>query len=532
MTLIATQYEAQEWDYFSGKVYLDPFNQIELDVILSHESGKSWRVPAYWAGGQEWRVHFAPPLPGRYQAVTECPAAPDLHGLTLELHAESYRSNHPLLIHGPLRASRNHRTLEFSDGTPFFWLGDTWWMGLCKRLGWPEDFQMLTADRVAKGYNVIQIVAGLYPDAVGLDPRCANEGGLPWEAEFERINPAYFDMADLRIRWLVRQGLMPCIVSSWGYYLLTLGMKKMKQHWRYLVARWGAYPVVWCVAGEAAMASYYTEHRPEEEKAQMAGWTEITRYLREIDPYKRLVTIHPTQIGRNQILDDSLLDLNMLQTGHSGYNLVPAMVSQVNQEFKRTPTMPVLVSEVNYEELLHGCDASVQRLCFWTAVLSGACGFTYGANGIMQMNSRQALEGGLPGSVSWGDITWEEAYRLPGSAQLGLAKKLLERYEWWRFELHPEWTEFSGSYENINLPFCAGIPEEVRLIYFYAAFWDNSPFRVRALESGMRYRTFFWNPRNGVEVEAGIAKGDVNAEWKVPMQPERKDWVLVLDRKR
>ena len=36
--------------------------------------------------------------------------------------------------------------------------GDTWWMGLTQRLRWPEDFQSLAADRVRKGFSVVQIV--------------------------------------------------------------------------------------------------------------------------------------------------------------------------------------------------------------------------------------------------------------------------------------------------------------------------------------------------------------------------------------
>jgi hypothetical protein len=26
-------------------------------------------------------------------------------------------------------------------GKDFFWLGDTWWMGLSRRLHWPEEFR-------------------------------------------------------------------------------------------------------------------------------------------------------------------------------------------------------------------------------------------------------------------------------------------------------------------------------------------------------------------------------------------------------
>ena len=93
---------------------------------------------------------------------------------------------------GPLRVAANRRTLEHADGTPFFWMGDTWWMGLCRRFRWPEDFQTLTADRVAKGFSLVQIVAGLYPDMPGFDPRGANEAGFPWEAGLRPPQPGLF----------------------------------------------------------------------------------------------------------------------------------------------------------------------------------------------------------------------------------------------------------------------------------------------------------------------------------------------------
>jgi len=42
-------------------------------------------------------------------------------------------------------------------------------MGLTKRFRWPSDFRTLTADRVRKGFSVVQIVAGLYPDMPQFD---------------------------------------------------------------------------------------------------------------------------------------------------------------------------------------------------------------------------------------------------------------------------------------------------------------------------------------------------------------------------
>ena len=115
---------------------------------------------------------------------------------------------------------------------------------------------------------MIQIIAGLYPDMPAFDRRGANEAGYPWGADYARINPKYFDMADLRIQELVNRGLVPCIVGCWGYFLGFMGLPKIKQHWRNIVARWGAYPVMWCLAGEGTMPYYLSQNKSADSAAQ------------------------------------------------------------------------------------------------------------------------------------------------------------------------------------------------------------------------------------------------------------------------
>ena len=86
-----------------------------------------------------------------------------------------------------------------------------------------EECYQLAADRKAKGFSVIQIVAGLYPDMPAFDPRGASEAGFPWEQDYVRIRPEHFDRADARILHLVDQGFVPCIVGVWGYHLPWMG---------------------------------------------------------------------------------------------------------------------------------------------------------------------------------------------------------------------------------------------------------------------------------------------------------------------
>src|SRR5258706_3957164 len=116
-------------------------------------------------------------------------------------------------------------------------------MGLSHRLHWPDEVAQLAADRKEKGYNVIQLVAGLYPDMPPFDPRGANEAGYPWQTNFSSIRPQYFDAAHQPLRYRVEQGFTPCIVGALGYLIPWMGVEKMKKHRRDLIARYVAGPV-------------------------------------------------------------------------------------------------------------------------------------------------------------------------------------------------------------------------------------------------------------------------------------------------
>jgi hypothetical protein len=473
-------------------------------------------------------VRYAAKSSGRHSWRTACSdsANSDLHGVAGVLEAAPVQSRNPLIAHGPIRVSADKRHFEHVDGTPFFWLGDTWWMGLCQRLAWPDDVRTLAEDRVRKGFTVIQIVAGLYPDMPQFDRRGANEAGYPWQADYARINPDYFDMADLRIDYLVSKGLAPCIVGCWGYYLPILGEKKMKQHWRYLVARWGTLPVFWCLAGEGSMPYYLSKTREQDAAAQKHGWTEIGRYVRSIDPYRRPITIHPSTSARATVDDPAVLDFDMLQTGHSDRRSIPNTIRLVTQSRDTAPAMPVLVGEVDYEGIMEASRQEVQRFLFWSCMLSGAGGHTYGANGIWQVNTPDRPFGPSPHGRSWGDTPWQTAYQLPGSEQLGIAKTLLTRYEWTHFEPHPEWVEPHWTSEDYVQAYAAGIPGKVRVAFFPV--WGSPT--VKGLEAGAKYNAVFFNPVNGREYPAGRASGDAEGNWKPPAPPIFQDWVLLMEK--
>lgn len=525
--IVATTGMATEWAYVSGKHYSDPFNQVEVDAVVTTPMGTEERVPAFWAGGSTWRVRYAPQAPGHYIVRSICSDATnnELHNRAMTLDARAYDGENPHYKHGVLQISADKRHFSHSDGTPFFWLGDTWWMGLCKRLSWPDGFEMLTSDRVRKGFTIVQIVAGLYPDMEPYDERGANEAGFPWEPDFARINPAYFDMADLRIQHLADHGLAACIVGFWGYFIPRMGLAKAKQHWRYLIARWGAYPVVWCLAGEGTMPYYLSKTPQQDADAQKLGLTELARYVRGADPHRHPITIHPPSTSRTCVGDPSVLDFDMLQTGHNDRASVPNTIQVVNQSLTATPTMPVLIGEVCYEGILEASRQEVQRFMFWSSLLSGTAGHTYGANGIWQVNTREKPYGLSPHGHSWGGPPWEIAAQLPGSRQLGLSKQLLLRYSWWKLEAAPDLIDPRWSKEDYWQPFAARIPGEA-VIAFTPAAYKGSTFHNLYQTT---YRAFFFNPTNAEQTEIGKIAPDSSGSWKIAEVPIFQDWVVVLE---
>ena len=543
------------------EIDLGPSAGAESDTSVSvefrSEVGPAIIVPAFRGADGQLRVRFCASAPGKYEYVVS--PGDDVRAPAGSLDVATYDGDHRLYRHGRLQRSADGGYLEHADGTPFLWIGDTWWMGLTPRLDWPHGFRHLLDDRVAKGFNVVQMVVGPLPDFAATrdgiwHEQQANEGGWSWEPDWAGLNPAYFDAADRRIAALVEAGIVPCIVAMWGFYGTIIGRERAERHWRELIARYAAYPVVFCVAGEFDYPGYDSDTGPEarasRRDAQIEMWSRLVDVVHQLDPYANPVTMHRGYgSSRARVADPDSLDLDMLQTSHWGYHQPPDelrvgvaeslgvptapafgfedMLAIYELAVSTDPPRPVVNAEPPYEGILGGNWEDVQRFDYWTGMLAGLAGVTYGADGIWQMSSSDQS---FANSVSkWGSTSWQEAMHHSGSGQVGAARGLLEQIEWWTLRpVDSRRARAAGRVAPIGLA-----SDRTSVYYFPSLLIDQRLVGMRDLPldlpGGGPWHARYVDPRTMDEHPIALVEADDQGRWIPPERPTMADWVLVIE---
>ena len=524
-----------EWSYESNKVYEDPFNAVSVYAKIIVGNQKIFFLPGFWDGVQNWSFRFSYPERGNFQFETVCTDESNtgLHGKKGWIINKPYSGNNHLYLNGPIKISDDHRHLVQNDGKPFFWLADSWWHGMTTRLTWPNDFKMLVADRKEKGFSVIQFAIGFPNDIPHFDMRGQNEAGDPWDSLYKSINPLYFQLVDRRIDWLVKQGIVPNIIGSWGYYMKWMGVTKFKKHWQYLIARYGAYPVIWTVAGEATLSwsGDQIEHQDNEIATQRQLWSVIAKFIKEGDPFKRIITIHPgpeIKDGKTLLNDMTSIDMIMLQSGHSGFYSISGAIENIKDALFQYPDKPVLHGEVCFEGMQGTNRDDVQRILFWGNMLSGTCGYSYGADGVWQFNTADHPFGVSTKGNNWSNIPWETACQYPGSRQVGIGKKILEQIEWWR--LKPANDNLIIRDKSLNNAFCAEIPGELVICYLFQPPASLKDYTITALLPETTYHLVWYDPITGDRYDGNTVISTAQGYFQIPNAPLTQDWVLTLQK--
>jgi len=268
------------------------------------------------------------------------------------------------------------------------------------------------------------------------------------------------------------------------------------------------------------------------------GWTDILRSIRATDPYHRPLTLHPTAINqytaRHATDDASLLDFDFLQTPHGQREAVPVTVKAVRDSYNASPTLPVINGEAAYEMLSDSLPTAWTRAMFWICLTNGACGHTYGANGIWQCNRKGEPHGPSPhhqGGNGYGLLAWDDAMRLPGSEQMGFGRRFFESLPWTELTPMPPsvaWGEPApgGAKEDpLFAPQGCGIADRIRVAYVIAP----RSIVLRNLRAAARYRLTCFDPVKGERTPHGEVGADAQGALRVDPPKGDHDWVCLLE---
>ncbi len=333
-----------------------------------------------------------------------------------------------------LKVSDNSRFLQYTDGTPFFWLGDTGWL-LPQSLNQSEVKGYLqTCAR--NGYNVVQVqtICGVpCINAYGHYSNISRQN--PWD--FSQVDSlgvyGYWQHMDYIIQEAERQGIYIGMVCIWGGLVKAglMDVEGAKAYGEFLAKRYKDNPnIIWIIGGDIQ-----GNIKPE-------VWDALARTIRAIDS-RHLMTYHPR--GRHTSAQwwakAEWLDFHMYQSGHRAYGQrmnnktypIPDNTEEdcwmyVDSTWSYKPIKPVLDAEPSYEDIpvgLHFADgprwrgSDVRRYAYWD-VFAGCCGHTYGHNAIMQMHT--------PGkAVAYASTAkpWYEAQKDSGYVQMKYLKALM-----------------------------------------------------------------------------------------------------------
>lgn len=428
-----------------------------------------------------------------------------------------------------IHVSTNRRFLMTEDGQPFFWLADTAWE-LFHRCTLEEAVFYLE-NRRQKGFNVIQAVVLAELDGL----RAPNtQGDVPFfDLDPRRPNEAYFRHVDDVIRAAEDKEMYIALLPTWGDKVVQgtwgAGPVIFNEQTGYHYGQWigtryrDFTNVLWVNGGDRA--------EPFDGVSYAPVWRALAAGVKNGAGNQSFMSYHPNggHSSAEVFHGDNWLDMNMWQSGH----LRPDIPNweMIAQDYARVPVKPVIDGEPNYED--HPIDpftrkwdpsmgtfrdADVRKQAY-RAVLSGACGHTYGHHSIWQMWTPERAK------VNFPDRPWREALDRPGAFQMGILRGLMESRPF--FDRIPDQTLLaSDSGEDAYHAVASRALDGAYALVFVPAGRDEIEINTGAL-SGERLDVYWFNPRTG---EAFAAESPIKqARLRFAVPKVGVDWVLVLD---
>lgn len=428
--------------------------------------------------------------------------------------------------------SENGRYLQYSDGTPFFYLGDTAWE-LFHRLN-REEADLYLEDRAKKGYTVIQAVAlaeldgHVAPNPYGFLPLTDLDPSRP--ALQEGPDNDYWDHVDYVVNKANALGMFIGLLPTWGRYWNDgnplFNKENAERYGEFIGRRYKDADIIWILGGD--------RNPDNHEKREIIR--AMARGLKTGDGGNHLITYHPAGwSGSAQWLhNETWLDFNMRQNGHEV--LYSRRYSNTLDDYNRHPVKPVIDGEPVYEdhpvcfnpeEMGHSVAADVRRAMYWD-LFNGACGHTYGHHSVWQMYDPERERNPINNPL----MSWKEAIHQSGAEQMMYGRQLIESRPF--FSRIPDVTVIVPDRVQTSVPgeglyrFSATRDEEGTYIMIYVPVGRTFSVRTDIIK-GNKIKAWWYNPRNGKAQKIGVFRNQGQQTFISPTPGEMIDWILVLD---
>lgn len=545
--VLVHQWQCKEFRFKAANHYERPWSQVILSAEFIGPNGQSFHVHGFWDGDNVWALRFSPTQAGKWSYQVSCDVDdPGLkgHGGVFEVLPATDDDNALHRHGGVLHVSPDHHYLTYSDGTPFFWLGDTWWFcpsslvpfNHSDHVGIQSMYKALVNKRKSQGFTIAQMA---FIGSLGAHQSVAAFMGLLNGGKFD---VAYWRKVDAYIQYANEAGIIPAIILDWHYLALpTYTLEQWKFLWNYFIARYAAHSVTWLVCGEY--------NSPDADVTQVLT---MGAYIKERDPYKRAISVHPWWYAgdKHQAWSEPWYDFIMYQGAHgNGPGTVPpTYIYSEGWDYGK----PVIEGEARYE-FIRWFKTSDTRRAAWHAMQAGCCGYSYGANGLWYpTQSPSDHKFWKP----WGKSRpWWVAMDFPGAQQMSLMKRFYESVAWWKTQPRPcavqmavgpgggltplANSELQG--HRSSYPFLADsfqplaradADETIFIIWFPEG--SNAKtvatMSLKNYQQQFRFHAQWFNPRTGKYNKfARAVLASYGICW-LPARPDDRDWILVLTR--
>jgi len=343
-TMPVPRWEPQDVPFRSRRKHPNPF-RVPFAARVRGPGGRAFTIPGFYGGRGTWKVRVSPTEEGRWTLTTRS-GDPQLDGRTVSFECVPNASP---FVYGGLRVDGEHpHHFVFEDGSRSFQMGyECDWLWALD-MGKPDlpTLEPFLDTLAAHGFNHLILNAYAHdcpwrkgttgPDDYGPPPKFAWRGSNA-RPDHSRLNLAYWRHYDRVIAALRRRGIVAHVMIKVYNKMVSWprrGGPDDDLYFRWLVARYAAFPnVVWDFSKEA-------NNEPSVRYKQGR-----LRLLRDLDPYRRLLTVHDDSRTYDAGAYNDLLDFRSDQQ-HSDWH-----ATVLRQ--RRQIAWPVVNVEFGYE---HGPD--------------------------------------------------------------------------------------------------------------------------------------------------------------------------------